>query len=180
MLNIDGSAVFRLLTAFAFPVMVLFAELHVRTALAVTIASDPKGFEGIPWGAAFKETPDFVVVESTPRIKGYELKQGPPPLGPARVDSMRFLTIDGKFARVVVRYQGQQTHEQLLAFLERKYGLLDRTPGQFAEKMRAYQFNWRGSYTQVNLTYDRKTNRGTIFFESTELAPAFLEGAGGT
>jgi hypothetical protein len=176
MLNIDGSAVFRLLTAFAFPVMVLFAELHVRTALAVTMASDPKGFEGIPWGAAFKETPDFVVVESTPRIKGYELKQGPPQLGPARVDSMRFLTIDGKFARVQVRYRGQQSHEQVLAYLQAKLGPLDRTAE--LEVGRFQQFHWRGSETDVNLTYERKTERGTIFFESRSLAPVFLEGEG--
>jgi hypothetical protein len=176
MLNIDGSAAFRLLTAF--PVMVLFTELHVRPAFPVTMASDPKGFEGIPWGAAFKETPDFAVVESTPRIKGYELKQRPPRSDPLTWIPCGFSRLTESL-RVVVRYQGQQTHDQLLAFLERKYGLLDRAPGQFAE-VRAYQFNWRGSYTQINLTYDRKTNRGTIFFDSTELTPAFLEGAGGT
>ena len=44
---------------------------------------------------------------------------------------MRFLTVDGKFARVTVRYQGKATHDQILTYLQSLYGSLDRTPGQF-------------------------------------------------
>jgi hypothetical protein len=36
-------------------------------------------------------------------------------LGPAKVDSMQFVTSEGKFARVTVRYQGKATHDQILA-----------------------------------------------------------------
>ena len=72
-------------------------------AFAVPMQNDPNGFEGIPWGAAFSETDTFVKVEDAGRAQTYELKTGAPALGPAKVDSMRFLTVDGKFARVTVR-----------------------------------------------------------------------------
>ena len=58
-----------------------YSSLLVQPVNAVPMVNDPKGFEGIPWGAAFSETADFVLVENSPHIKGYELKQGPPPLG---------------------------------------------------------------------------------------------------
>ena len=72
-------------------------------ALAVPMVDDPHGFGGIAWGAAFPESEAYVLAESSSRIKGYELKQGPPPLGEARLEAMRFLTVNGKFARVVAR-----------------------------------------------------------------------------
>ncbi|WP_447977877.1 hypothetical protein [Candidatus Nitrospira bockiana] len=142
---------------------------------AVPMTHDPGGFEGIPWGASFSETPEFVLVESSPRIKGYELRQGPPPLGTARVTSMRFLTVDGKFARVVIRYQGQDAHDRIVAYFERTFGPLDRTPGQLAD-VHVHQLNWRGPHTEINLTYEQRTERGTIFFEQYALADAFQEG----
>lgn len=148
-------------------------------ARAVPMVNDPQGFHGIPWGAAFKESADFVLIESNSRIKGYEHKQGPPSLGQAKVDAMRFLTIDGKFARVVVRYQGKKTHEQVLAFLEAHYGPLDRTPGQFSGGM-LQQLNWRGTETEINLSFDVRRERGLIFFESRTLMPTFQDAVGDT
>lgn len=147
-------------------------------AAAVPIAQDPRGYEGIPWGAAFQESADFVVVESSARIMGYELSH-PPTLGPVRVDSMRFLTIDRKFARVVVKYQGRTTHQQILAYLEQTYGPLDRTPGQLSVGALVLH-NWRGTETEINLTYDEKRERGTIFFESRALAPTFQDAVSDT
>lgn len=173
------SALMKAVLLVLLPPMINLLLLPVPRVFSVQMENDLNGFEGIPWGAAFEESPDLVVVESTPRIKGYELKQGPPPLGGTAVDSMRFLTIDGKFARVVVRYHGQRTHEQIVSYLEATFGPLDRTPGQLAEA-RIHQFNWHGPDTQINLTYEKKTERGMIFFESRQLASAFVEGAGGT
>ena len=141
-------------------------------ALAVPMVDDPHGFGGIAWGAAFPESEAYVLAESGSRIKGYELKQGPPPLGEAKMEAMRFLTINGKFGRVVARYQGSQTHKQVLAYLEAKYGPLDRTPGQFSQGV-AQQLNWRGPDTEINLTYDVKRERGLIFFESRSLMLEF-------
>lgn len=146
---------------------------------AVPMVNDPQGFGGIAWGSAFKESEDYLLAESSPRIKGYELKQGPPPLGQAKMEMMRFLTIDGKFARVIARYQGKQTHAQVLAYMEAKYGPLDRTPGQFSEGV-AQHLNWRGPDTEINLTFDVKRERGVIFIESRTLLPTFQDAVSDT
>ena len=142
---------------------------------AVPMVNDPKGFEGIPWGAAFSETADFLLVENSPQIKGYELKQGPPPLGAAKVDSMRFLTLNGQFARVVIRYHGKATHDQIVAYFESRYGPLNQTPGQIAKGL-AQQLTWEGDESEIILTYESRNDRGIIFFEHRPSALKFSEG----
>jgi hypothetical protein len=142
--------------------------LSGNLAFAVPMQNDPNGFEGSPWGAAFTETDTFVKVEDTGRSQTYELKSGAPSLGPVKVDSMRFLTVGGKLARVTVRYQGKATHDQILAYLQSLYGSLDRTPGQIAGGS-VKVFSWTGFETDVNLRYETGTDRGIIFFESQEL-----------
>jgi hypothetical protein len=145
------------------------------TLHAVPMKDDPKGFEGIPWGATFTETADFSLVENGRRIKGYELKQGPSSFGPAKIDSMRFVTIDGQFGRVTIRYHGLDAHRQIVEFLESKHGALDRTPGQIAGKG-VKQGDWRGEDTQISFTFDSRTDRGIIFVESRSLATTFADG----
>jgi hypothetical protein len=142
--------------------------LQSNPASAVPMQNDPNGFEGIPWGATFSETDTFVKIEDTGRFQTYELKAGAATLGAAKVDSMRFVTSEGKFARVTVRYQGKATHDQILTYLQSLYGPLDRTPGQIAGGSVKF-FSWTGFETDVNLRYETSTDRGIIFFESQEL-----------
>ena len=148
----------------------LFFSLTLQGAIAsaVPMQNDPNGFEGIPWGATFSETDTFIKVEDAGRSQTYELKIGTPSLGTVQVDSMRFVTSEGKFARVTVRYQGKATHDQILAYLQSLYGPLDRTPGQIAGGP-VKVFSWTGFETDVNLRYETGTDRGIIFFESQEL-----------
>jgi len=161
--------------------LVLISVMHAALlicqglAFAVPMKEDPKGFEGIPWGATLSESETFGKVEDAGRLKTYEVKGGPPSFGPTKVESMRFITIDDRFARVTVRYHGKDAHDQLLAFLQSRYGAIDRTPGQFtggAVKI----FAWQGDETAVSLRYDTRTDRGIIFFENPSLASR-LEGA---
>lgn len=153
--------------------------LSGNLAFAVPMLNDPNGFEGIPWGAAFSETETFIKVEDTGRSQTYELKTGAPSLGPAKVNSMRFTTVNGKFARVTVRYQGKAAHDQILAYLQSLYGSLDRTPGQIASGPVKF-FSWTGFETDVNLRYETGTDRGIIFFESQELRLKITEGNSAT
>jgi hypothetical protein len=150
--------------------LVLFFSLilHGTPAFAVPMQNDPNGFEGIPWGATFSETDTFVKIEDTGRSQTYELKTGAPSLDTAPVDSMQFVTSEGKFARVTIRYQGKATHDKILAYLQSLYGALDRTPGQIAGGSVKF-FSWTGFETDVNLRYETGTDRGIIFFESQEL-----------
>jgi hypothetical protein len=154
----------------------LFFSLILRGTLAsaVPMQNDPNGFEGIPWGATFSETDTFVKVEDTGRSQTYELKVAAPSLGTVPVDSVRFVTSEGKFARVTVRYQGKATHDQILAYLQALYGPLDRTPGQIAGGSVKF-YSWTGFETDVNLRYETSTDRGIIFFESQELRRKMTE-----
>jgi len=144
---------------------ILALILLCSKALAVPMAEDPKGFEGIAWGTALSESDAFKKVEDTGRAKTYELKTSPPTLGTTTVESMKFTTFGDKFARVTVRYKGKDTHDKILAFLQSRYGPLDRIPGQFSVGPVKF-FAWQGFETEVTLRYEIPTDRGIIFFES--------------
>jgi hypothetical protein len=143
-------------------------------AFAVPMQNDPNGFEGIPWGATFSETDTFIKIEDTGKSQTYELKTEAPSLGPVRVDSMRFVTFEGQFSRVTVRYQSKAIHDQILVYLQSLYGSLDRTPGQIAGGSVKF-FSWTGFETDVNLRYETGTDRGIIFFESQDLRRKMTE-----
>jgi hypothetical protein len=158
--------------AFACCLMGSLGLLQPPALHGVPMTNDPKGFNGIAWGAPLDGRPDLALAGSARRIKEYELKNGPLPLGEAKVETMRLTTLDGKFARVTIRYRGQDVHTRVLAYLQTQYGSLDRTPGQ---TMRGFnqQYNWIGTDTQVNMTYEAQGERGFLFIESTLLAPQF-------
>lgn len=149
--------------------------LQGTTVFAVPMQNDPNGFEGIPWGSTFSETASFVKIEDTGRSQTYELKTAAPSLGPVAVDSLRFVTSEGKFARVTVRYQGKATHDRILVYLQSLYGPLDHTPGQITGGSVKF-FSWTGFETDVNLRYETSTDRGIIFFESQELRRKMTDG----
>ena len=154
----------------------LFISLHLQgvPAFAVPMQNDPNGFEGIPWGATFSETDTFIKIEDTGKSRTYELKTEAPSLGPVRVDSMRFVTFEGQFSRVIVRYQSKAIHDQILVYLQSLYGSLDRTPGQIAGGFVKF-FSWTGFETDVSLRYETGTDRGIIFFESQDLRRKMTE-----
>src|SRR5262245_54602195 len=171
-----GSRLYGILSVGCASVILLLATAH---SLAVPIMDDPNGFEGIPWGASLAETDSFGKVEEAGTLKTYELKNGPAMLGPVKVESMRFMTIDGKFARVTVRYEGKTSHDQILLFLQQRYGPLDDTPGQFSVGPVKF-FAWQGFETEVTMRYETRTDRGIIFFESQALRSKLSEGNSAT
>jgi hypothetical protein len=162
-------------------IVALFVGLLIQAALAlaVPILNDPNGFEGLLWESALTEGDQFAKVEEAGRLRSYELKTGQPALGTIPVEVLRYTTFDGKFGRVLVRYQGKDTHEQILAYLQTKYGPLDRTPGQISVgPIRVYA--WHGFDTEITLRYESRIERGIIFFESRILREKLSEGNSGT
>ncbi|HSB46165.1 MAG TPA: hypothetical protein VLD60_14215 [Nitrospira sp.] len=154
---------------------ILAVLLMCNAVLAVPMIEDPNGFEGIPWGATLSESETFGKVEDAGRFKTYELKASPPTLGPTKVESMKFITIDDRFARVTVRYQGKEAHEKILAWLQTRYGPLDRTPGQFSVGPVKF-YAWQGFETEVTMRYEAQMDRGIIFFESQTLRNKVSDG----
>lgn len=134
--------------------------------------NDPKGFHDIPWGTALSSRQDLETVRSSPHIVEYIRKERPSFFAGAELTSIFYLSLDDQFARVVIRYEGDQVHRQILSHLEGQFGQLDRMPGQMARGL-TQQYNWRGTDTEINLTYQASTERGYIFIDSRTLAPRF-------
>jgi len=102
----------------------------------------------------------------------YQLKGQPPTYADVPVETLRLSSIDNQFARVTIRYKQEGTHKKILAFLEREFGPLEHIPGQMVRGLNQ-QYTWRGSETEINLTYHANTERGYIFIDSRTLAPRF-------
>ena len=146
--------------------------------LAVSMTNDPGGFLNFPWGSSLEGKADLLPPEGGGRVKEYDLQRTPLRLGDVPVSSIRLVTIGGKFARAVVRYQGDDTHRALVAALQRWFGALDLTPGQLAAG-EEQSLNWRGPDTEISLTYNVGRERGVLFVESRALAGQFTEDLGG-
>lgn len=139
---------------------------------AVPMINDPKGFHNIIWGAPLTSRQDMVAARTGPHINEYRLKTEAPSFAGAEMASILYVSVDDQFARVTIRYQGEQVHKQVLKFLETQFGPLEHVPGQMARGLNQ-QYNWRGSETEINLTYQASTERGYIFIDSRTLAPRF-------
>lgn len=141
---------------------------------AVPMVNDPKGFQSLAWGVALTTQPGLEIARAGPHVNEYQLKDTPPSYAGVPVESLRFLSVDDQFARVTVRYQGDDRHKQILAHLEQQFGSLERVPGQMMRGLNQ-QYNWRGTDTEINLTYHANTERGFIFIDSRSLAPRFYD-----
>lgn len=134
--------------------------------------NDPKGFHDIRWGADLSSRLDLEPIRSSPHIVEYFHKERPSSFAETEMTSIRYISLDDQFARVVIRYQGDKVHGEVLNHLQARFGQLDRMPGQMTRGL-TQQYNWRGSDTEINLTYQTSTERGYVFIDSRTLAPRF-------
>jgi len=141
-------------------------------AHAVPMVNDPNGFQNLSWGVTLTTRPDLEVVRAGPHVNEYQLRDSQPLFAGIPVESLHFLSVDEQFARVTIRYQGDDRHKQILTYLEQQFGSLERVPGQMMRGLNQ-QYNWRGTDTEINLTYHTNTGRGFIFIDSRTLAPRF-------
>jgi len=139
---------------------------------AVTLENDPKGFYEIAWGTPLNNRPDVEVTKQGAHVAEYQLKNGTPSFAGTTVESIRLVSVDEQFARVTIRYHGEQTHKQIMQYLEQRFGPIERIPGQMMRGLNQ-QYNWRGAETEINLTYQANTERGYVFLDSRTLAPRF-------
>ena len=139
---------------------------------AVSMTNDPKGFHNIVWGTALKARPDLELTRQGPNIIEYRFKNTPPSFADIPVESLHLSTVDDQFARVTIRYRGEETHKKILAYLESEFGRMERLPGQMLRGLNQ-QYNWRGAESEINLTYQSSTERGYLFLDSRTLAPRF-------
>jgi len=141
-------------------------------AEAGQMLNDPKGFHGIAWGTGLQSQPDFEIARRGEHVTEYRLKNVAPALADIPVDSILFSSMDDQFARVTIRYHGDHTHTRVLHYLEQQFGPIERLPGQMIRGLNQ-QYNWRGTDSEINLTYQAGTERGFIFLDSRTLVPRF-------
>jgi len=139
---------------------------------AVSMTNDPKGFRNIVWGTALNTRTDLEPTRQGPNIIDYRFKNAPPTFADIPVESLQLSTVDDQFARVTVRYRGEDTHKKILGYLESEFGRMERLPGQMLRGLNQ-QYNWRGNESEINLTYQAGTERGYLFIDSRTLAPRF-------
>ena len=156
---------------------VLFVALAITvgsraTSFAVSMAKDPKGFRDIAWGSSLAARSDLSVARTGPNVTEYVFKELAPSFADVPVLSVRLSSVDEQFARVTIRYQGEDAHKRIMAYLEREFGPIERIPGQMMRGLNQ-QYNWRGTDSEINVTYQASTERGFIFIDSRNLAPRF-------
>lgn len=153
-------------------VLIIAVVIGTHSAWAVPMMNDPKGFHDIPWGTSLSSRQDLETIRAGPHIIEYLCKREPASFAGTEMTSILYLSLDDQFARVIIRYQGEQVHKHVLRFLENQFGGLERIPGQMARGLNQ-QYTWRGSDTEITLTYQAGTERGYIFIDSRTLAPRF-------
>lgn len=146
--------------------------LALQPAAASDMTNDPGGFLGIRWGNSLAGRSDLQQTYSGKDVADYQLKDGPAVLGTIPVGSVTFTAWQDQFARVTIRYRGDDAHQQVMTYLQEQYGALDRTPGQMVRGLNQ-QFNWRGQETEINVTFEAQSGRGFVFIESRVLSPRF-------
>ena len=108
------------------------------------------------------------------RIQTYQFTNNSSQFANTRVESFRLLSIDGKFARVMIRYHGEKAHQAIMQYLINQYGKINRRPGSMLRGL-TQENTWRGSETEANLNYREHGARGFLMIQSRILAPRFLD-----
>ena len=157
---------------FVFILMAAVMLCAPALAGAVSMTNDPKGFRNIGWGVPLNTRTDLEPTQRGSNIIEYRFKNTPPSFADIPVESLHLSTVDDQFARVTIRYRGEDTHKKILSYLESEFGRTERLPGQMLRGLNQ-QYNWRGSESEINLTYQAGTERGYLFLDSRTLAPRF-------
>ena len=142
--------------------------------LAANPTPAPPGFQGIPWGSALAELSQFVLVDPDDRVDIYEYKEGPPRFANGPVEAIKLYAIDAQFARVMIRYRTEETHNRIKQALESEFGKIQHSPGSMIRGLNQ-EYSWRLEETEISLSYRELGERGLLTIQSRILAPRFLE-----
>ena len=156
------------------PLLILFLWLPEPFLAANTTPAPPPGFQGIPWGSDLAKLSQFVLIEPDERVDIYEYKEGPPNFANGTVDYIKLYTIDDQFARVMIRYQSEATHNRIKQALESKFGKIQHNRGSMIRGLNQ-EYSWRLEETEINLSYRGLGERGLLMIQSRVFAPRFLD-----
>lgn len=141
---------------------------------ATPIETDPKGFYGSLWGHSLQDRTDLKEIDSIDSLHIYTIKRGAPLLGSIELESVKLYTLDEKYARALFHYQGEAIHKAILQYLRNEFGKTNDPYGSMIRGL-SQQYTWRGSETEITLTYHGFRERGTLTVEGRIYAPLFLD-----
>ncbi len=157
-----------------YPIPLLVFFLWLPELLLATTPAPLPGFQGIPWGSVLAELSQFVLVEPDGRVDIYEYKEGPPQFANEPVEFIRLYAIDTQFARVMIRYRSEETHNRIKQALESEFGKIQHNRGSMIRGLNQ-EYSWRLEETEISLSYRGLGERGLLMIQSRILAPRFLE-----
>ncbi len=157
-----------------FSCLLLIGWFPALLVIANTTTERLPGFQGIPWGSALSAHAQLALVDPDNRVDMYEYKEGPPLFAQEPVESIKLYTIDGQFARVMIRYRNEATHNSIKQALVSQFGEIRRNHGSMVRGLNQ-EYSWRLEETEINLSYRGLGERGLIVIQSRILAPRFLE-----
>ncbi len=132
------------------------------------------GFQGIAWGSPLSERAQLALVDPDDRVSIYEYRDGPPSFAHEPVESIKLYAIDDQFARVMIHYRHEATHNHIKQALVSQFGDIRRKPGSMVRGLNQ-EYSWRLEETEIHLSYRGLGERGLIVIQSRILAPRFLE-----
>jgi len=161
----------RLVSAFVkglLALSVLPSILASDLAHAVRITNEPNGFNEYTWGAplasfpALQQTRELGKAESGERIIVYEKPGEVLTLNGVTLNRIRYRFVDGQLESIALSYEGRESRDKLLQWVEEHYGKL--TPPE--RRVQFTQVEWLGEKTEVTLSYYHTKKEGALLFIS--------------
>src|SRR5213592_4551998 len=159
----------RLVSAFVkglLALSVLPSILASDLAHAVRITNEPNGFNEYTWGAplasfpALQQTRELGRAEGGERINVYEK-----PGDGLTLNRIRYRFVDGQLESIALSYEGRESRDKLLQWVEEHYGKL--TPPE--RRVQFTQVEWLGEKTEVTMSYNHIKKEGMLLFISPVL-----------
>ena len=151
-----------------FALTVLTSTLVSSPASAVRITNEPNGFNEYTWGSplsgfpALQQIRELGQAQGGERISVYEKPGEVVTLNGVTLNSIRYRFVDGQLESIVLSYQGRESRDKLLQWVEEHYGKL--TPSE--RRLQFTQVEWLGEKTEVTLSYYHTRKEGTLLFIS--------------
>ena len=152
----------------------VFLYVSPNEAVSHTSGKFVDGFQGIPWGTSLDHITQVTLIDTSEQIKTYALTATPPTFEDIPVESVKLISIHNQFARVFIRYKGDQSHQSVMELLEGHFGKIDRSRGSMIRGLNQ-EYTWRGQTIQISVTYRGLREQGFLFLENRTLAPDFLD-----
>ncbi len=147
---------------------VLPSILSSDPAHAARITNEPNGFNEYTWGSppasfpALQQVRELGRAEGGERIVVYEKPGEVVTLNGVPLSRIRYRFVDGQLESIVLSYEGRESRDTLLQWVEERYGKL--TPPE--RRLQFTQVEWLGEKTEVTLSYNHSKKEGMLLFIS--------------